>query len=259
MALKKSRASRSLPSARGSESMEKRDVSQIIAESLRVGSYVIEPYAKTICANYGIPVPRFKVAKNRKEAVKSADELGYPVVLKIISPDIIHKNDAGGVVLNINAPKEVRKAYREILANVKEHAPDAGVLGILVEEMVPPSTEVVVGGIRDPQFGPTLMFGLGGIFVEILRDVAFRICPITRQDGLEMISEVKGYQILKGYRGQPAVDINKIVEILLGTSKLIMDYPEIKEIDLNPVIVYEKEAKVVDSKIILQKPGKTET
>jgi acyl-CoA synthetase (NDP forming) len=239
--------------------MEKRDVSQIIAESLRVGSYVIEPYAKTICANYGIPVPRFKVAKNRKEAVKSADELGYPVVLKIISPDIIHKNDAGGVVLNINAPKEVRKAYREILANVKEHAPDAGVLGILVEEMVPPSTEVVVGGIRDPQFGPTLMFGLGGIFVEILRDVAFRICPITRQDGLEMISEVKGYQILKGYRGQPAVDINKIVEILLGTSKLIMDYPEIKEIDLNPVIVYEKEAKVVDSKIILQKPGKTET
>jgi len=239
--------------------LQKRDVSHVIAESLEVGSYVIEPYAKTICANYGIPVPRFEVAKNRKEAVKSADKLGYPVVLKIISPDIIHKNDAGGVVLNINTPREVQKAYREILANVKEHAPDAGVLGILVEEMVPPSTEVVVGGIRDPQFGPTLMFGLGGIFVEILRDVAFRICPITRQDGLEMVSEVKGYQILKGYRGQPAVDINKIVEILLGTSKLIMDYPEIKEIDLNPVIVYEKEAKVVDSKIILQKPGTTET
>jgi len=239
--------------------VQKRDVSHIIAESLRSGSYVLEPYAKTICANYGIPVTRFKVAKNRKEAVKSADELGYPVVLKIISPDIVHKNDAGGVVLNINTPNEVRKAHREILANIKEYKPDAEIFGILVEEMVAPSTEIVVGGIRDPQFGPTLMFGLGGIFVEILRDVTFRICPIARRDALEMISEVKGYQILKGYRGQPAVDINRIVEILLGTSKLIMDYPEIKEIDLNPVIVYEKEAKVVDSKIILQKSGTTET
>jgi len=255
MALKKSRASRSLPSARGSESMEKRDVSQIIAESLKVGSYMLEPYAKTICANYGIPVPRFKVAKNRKEAVKSAGELGYPVVLKIISPDIIHKNDAGGVGLNINTPKEVQKAYQKILANVKKYRPDAEIFGILVEEMVPPSTEIVVGGIRDPQFGPTLMFGLGGVLVEILRDVTFRICPIARRDALEMISEVKGYQILEGYRGQPPVDINKIVEIMLDTSKLIMDYPEIIEIDLNPVIVYEKEAKVVDSKIILQKPA----
>lgn len=256
--MKKARASRSSPSARGSERMEKRDVSQIIAESLEVGSYVLEPYAKMICAHYGIPVPRFKVARKRKEAVKSADELGYPVVLKIISPDIIHKNDAGGVVLNINTGKEVQKAYREILANVKQYKPDAEIFGILVEEMVPPSTEIVVGGIRDPQFGPTLMFGLGGIFVEILKDVAFRICPITRRDALEMISEVKGYQILEGYRGQPAVDINKIIEILLGTSKLIMEYPEIKELDLNPVIVYEKEAKVVDSKIILQKPSITE-
>jgi acyl-CoA synthetase (NDP forming) len=238
--------------------VQKRDVSHIIAESLRLGSYVLEPYAKTICANYGIPVPRFKVAKNRKEAVKSADEFGYPVVLKIISPDIIHKNDAGGVVLNINAPKEVRKAYREILADVRRYKPDAEIFGILVEEMVPSSTEIVVGGIRDPQFGPTLMFGLGGIFVEILRDVTFRICPVARRDALEMISDVKGYQILEGYRGRPAVDINKIAEIMLCTSKLIMDYPEIKEIDLNPVIVYEKEAKVVDSKIILQKPSTTE-
>lgn len=238
--------------------MKKRDVSHIIAESLRSGSYVLEPCAKTVCANYGIPVPRFKVAKNRKEAVKSADELGYPVVLKIISPDIIHKNDAGGVVLNINAPKEVRKAYQQTLADVRRYKPDGEIFGILVEEMVPPSTEIVVGGIRDPQFGPTLMFGLGGIFVEILRDVTFRICPVARRDALEMISEVKGYQILEGYRGQPAVDISKIVDILLGTSRLMMDYPEIKEIDLNPVIVYEKGAKVVDSKIILQKPGTTE-
>jgi acyl-CoA synthetase (NDP forming) len=125
-------------------------------------------------------------------------------------------------------------------------------MAFLVQEMAPQSTEVIVGAIKDPQFGQTLMFGLGGIFVELLKDVTFRVAPITRQDAEEMITEVKAYPLLKGYRNTPPADINAIVTILLNTSKLIMDHPEIKELDLNPVMAYEKGAKTVDARIILE-------
>jgi len=174
------------------------------------------------------------------------------VVIKIVSPDIIHKFDVGGVVLNLKSSEEVKEACNRMLMNVKKHKPDAKIVGILVQEMIPPSTEIIVGATKDPQFGPALMFGLGGIFVEVLKDVSFRIAPITRSDAKEMITEVKGYPVLKGYRGQPPADINAIVEILLNTSRLVMDYPEIKELDLNPILVYEKGAKTVDARIILE-------
>src|SRR5208283_3518999 len=136
---------------------------------------LLEPEAKTICMEYGIPVTKFKVALNENEAAKYADEIGYPVVLKIISPDIIHKSDAGGVIVSLKNPAEVTEAYRKILENVKKYKSDAKIVGILVQEMAPQSTEVIVGAIKDPQFGQTVMFGLGGIFVEILKDVNFRI------------------------------------------------------------------------------------
>jgi len=214
--------------------------------------YLLETEAKTICIEYGIPVTKFKLAKSEQEATKFANEIGYPIVLKIASPDVIHKFDVGGVMLNLKNQGEVKDAYKKILANIKRHKSDAKIIGIVVQEMAAPSTEVIVGATKDPQFGPTLMFGLGGIFVEVLKDVTFRIAPITEEDAREMITEVKAYPVLKGYRGQPPADIEAIVKILLNTSKLVMEHQEIKELDLNPIIVYEKGAKTVDARIILE-------
>jgi len=228
-------------------------VSKIFEEAREEGrKYLLEPEAKTICMEYGIPVTTFRVAKTAKEAVKFAKEIGYPTVLKIVSPDVIHKFDVGGVVLDLKSPEDIRNAYKKILESVKKHKPKAKIRGILVQEMAPSSTEVIVGSTKDPQFGPALMFGLGGVFVEVLKDVTFRIAPITEQDAREMITEVKAYPILKGYRGQPPADIDSIVKILLNTSRLVMDHQEIKELDLNPIIVYKKGAKTVDARIILE-------
>ena len=215
-------------------------------------NYLLEPEAKIVCMEYGIPVTRFKVALTQDEAVKFADQIGYPIVLKIVSPDILHKFDVGGVMLNLQSSVEVKDAYNRILENVKRHKPDAKIVGVLVQEMAPTATEVIVGSTKDPQFGPALMFGLGGIFVEILKDVTFRIAPITESDAKEMITEVKAYPILKGYRGQPPADVDAIVKILMSTSQLVMDHMEIKELDLNPIMVYEKGAKTVDARIILE-------
>jgi acetyl-CoA synthetase (ADP-forming) len=201
---------------------------------------------------YDIPVTRFKVAHTQDEAERYAGQIGCPVALKIVSPDVLHKWDVGGVMLDLESATDVKNAYKKILENVKRHKPDAKIIGVIVQEMATPSTEVIVGSTKDPQFGPALMFGLGGIFVEILKDVAFRIAPITEADAREMIAEVKGYPILKGYRGQPPADIDALVKILVNTSKLVMDHDEIKELDLNPVMVYEKGAKAVDARIILE-------
>ena len=214
--------------------------------------FLLEPEAKRVCMEYDIPVTRFEIATSAEEAVKLAEEIGYPVVLKIVSPDVIHKFDVGGVVLDLKTPEEVKNAYNQIIENVKGRRPQAKILGVTVQEMAPPSTEVIVGAVKDPQFGPTVMFGLGGIFVEIMKDVTFRIAPISEEEAREMISEVKAYPILKGYRGMPSADIDAIAKILVNTSKLVMDHQEIKELDLNPILVYEKGAKTVDARIILE-------
>ena len=228
-------------------------VSEIFSRAIKEGrKFLLEPEAKTVCKEYGIPVTNFKVAKNETEAVEFAEEIGYPVVLKIVSPDVIHKSDVGGVVINLKDAKDVRNTYKRIMDNVKKHKANAKIVGILVQEMAPQSTEVIVGATKDPQFGPTLMFGLGGIFVEILKDVTFRIAPIKEDEAREMITEVKAYPLLKGYRNTPLADIEAIVEILLNTSRLIMEHQEIKELDLNPIMVYEKGAKTVDARIILE-------
>jgi len=225
---------------------------EILSQARKEGrKALLETEAKTICAEYGIPVTRFKLAKSEAEAAKFAEQIGYPIVLKIVSPDIIHKSDVGGVKVNLKDADEVRNAYGQILENVRKHNAAAKIVGVSVQEMAPPSTEVIVGAIKDPQFGPSLMFGLGGIFVELLKDVTFRVAPITEQDAQEMITEVKAYPLLKGYRNVPPADTDAIVKILLSTSKLVMDHQEIGELDLNPVIVYEKGAITVDARIIL--------
>jgi acyl-CoA synthetase (NDP forming) len=228
-------------------------ISEIFNKVKKEGrKFLLEPEAKTVCAEYGIPVTDFKVAKNGTEAVKFAQKIGYPVVLKTISPDVIHKSDVGGVVVNLKDATDVQNAYKQITNNVKKHKSDAKIVGVLVQEMAPQSTEVIVGATKDPQFGPTLMFGLGGIFVEILKDVAFRIAPVTEDEAREMIAAVKAYPLLKGYRNTPPADIEAIVKILLNTSRLVMEHQEIKELDLNPIMVYEKGAKTVDARIILE-------
>jgi len=213
---------------------------------------LLEPEANTICMEYGIPVAAFKLAKNEDEAVKTAEQLGYPVVLKIVSPDILHKSDAGGVIVNLRSNAAVRSAYAKILENANKYNPSVRITGVLVQEMAPKSTEVIVGAIKDSQFGQTMMFGLGGIFVELLKDVTLKIAPITEAEAVEMITGVKAYPILKGYRNTIPADVDAITAILLNTSRLVMENPEIKELDLNPVMVYEKGAKTVDARIILE-------
>ena len=214
--------------------------------------FLLEPEAKTVCMEYDIPVTKFKVAKNEAEAVKFSEELGYPVVLKVVSPDVIHKSDVGGVIVDLKTTEDVKNAYKQILENVKKHKPKAKIVGVLIQEMAPSSTEVIVGAIKDPQFGPALMFGLGGIFVEVLKDVTFRVAPVTEDEAREMITEVKAYPLLKGYRNLPPADIETIVKIIQNTSRLVMEHQEIKELDLNPIMVYEKGAKTVDARIILE-------
>ena len=214
--------------------------------------FLLENEAKAICIEYGIPVTKFELAKNLNESISISKKIGFPVVLKIVSPDIIHKSDSGGVFLNLKNSDEVKNAFKKIMYNVKNYNSSATILGVLVQEMAKPSTEVIVGAIKDPQFGQTLMFGLGGIFVEILKDVTFRVAPISKEEAHEMISEVRAYPLLKGYRNKPSVDTDCLAELIVKTSKLIIENPEIKELDLNPVIVYQKGLKVVDARIILE-------
>lgn len=213
---------------------------------------LLETEAKTICIEYGIPVTKFNLAKNEKEAAAQADQIGYPIVLKIVSPDIIHKSEAGGVIVNLKTPSEVAGGFKKIVENVKKYKSDATIVGVLVQEMAPQSTEVIVGAIKDPQFGQTVMFGLGGIFVELLKDVNFRVAPITTDDAKDMITQLKAYPLLNGYRNTPPADIEALVNILCAVSRLVMDNPEIKELDLNPVMAYPKGAKTVDARIILE-------
>jgi acyl-CoA synthetase (NDP forming) len=224
-------------------------ISQARKENRKV---LLEPEAKAICKEYSINVTEFDVANSAEEAAIIAERIGYPIVLKIVSPDIIHKSDAGGVIVNLKNRKEVVEAYSKILENSKKFKVDAKIIGVLVQEMAPSSTEVIIGSVKDPQFGPTLMFGIGGIFVELLKDVTFRVAPINAQDAAEMIVGVKAYPLLNGYRNNPPVDVEAIVDDLLKVSKLVIEYAEIKELDLNPVMAYAHGTKTVDARIILE-------
>lgn len=209
--------------------------------------------SKRILKQAGIPVVETKLAKTQKEAVSLSQKMGFPVVLKIASPDVIHKSDSGGVQLSLNNVAEVRKAYDGILKKVKRQYHRAVIHGISVQKMVRPGTEVIVGTSKDPQFGPVIMFGLGGIFVELLKDVSFRVIPVERKDAQEMIKEIKGYPLLQGYRGKEPADISSLVNIILKISRFIEEYPRIKELELNPIFAYRNRAVAIDARIILEK------
>ncbi len=225
---------------------------EIIQGAISEGRKVLlEPEAKALIADYGIPVTRVKVAKTEEEAVQFAREIGLPVVLKIVSPDVLHKSDVGGVKVNLKTEEEVRRAYREIIESVKSKVPNARIVGVLIQEFAPAGVEVIIGLIKDPQFGPTVMFGLGGVFVEVFRDVSFRVAPLTERDAEEMISEIKGRKLLEGYRGMEPVDKKALVDALVKVGQIGVENPEIKEMDLNPVMAYPSGLKVVDARVIL--------
>jgi len=213
---------------------------------------LVETEARSILKEYGLPVSDFKLAKNKKAATKIAKEIGYPVVMKIVSPDIIHKSDAGGVKLNLKNENEVLKAFSEIINNAKIYSKEAEIYGVIITPMEDKDIDTVIGMTRDNTFGPTVMFGLGGIFVEVLKDVSFRVAPLARKDAYNMIEQIKGFPILRGVRGQKPSDIGALVDVIMRVSALAMENPEIKELDLNPVLAFEKGASIVDARIILR-------
>lgn len=210
--------------------------------------------ARDILAAYGLQVPESQIAASPDEAVEIAERIGYPIVLKIASPNILHKTDVGGVKVNLGDQEEVRDAFELMVYRAQRYVPEANILGCLVQEMVPSGgLEVLVGMNRDPQFGPLVTFGLGGIYVETLKDVTFRVAPVSVQDAREMLDEIRARALLDGVRGKPAVDKDAIVDTLLRVGQLVQDFSEIVELDINPLIVYPRQqgAIAIDMRLIL--------
>ena len=216
--------------------------------------YISEPEGHDILSAYGLPVPPYRLCKTADEAVAAAKEIGYPVVLKIVSPDIMHKTEFGGVRVNITDDAKMKTEFAGLLETVKSKKPDADVWGVLVQQMAPKGTETILGMKRDPSFGPLLMFGLGGILVEVLKDVVFRVAPINDISVDSLVNGIKAVKILQGYRGEAPRDVPKIKECLQRLSQLVVDYPEFDEIDINPLLVYEqgKGALVLDARFLLK-------
>jgi acyl-CoA synthetase (NDP forming) len=207
--------------------------------------------SKRMLLEAGINTTATELAKTKDEAVSISERLGYPVVLKIVSSDVAHKSDAGGVKLNLQTQGEVAEAYDAILQSVREKYPQASIQGVSVQKMARPGVEVVIGMYEDKQFGPVLMFGLGGVLIEIMKDISFKLTPMTRQDASDMIKEIKGYDLLKGFRGSEPVDTDYLEEMILKVAQLVEQNPQIKELDLNPVFAYRDEAIAVDARIIV--------
>lgn len=207
--------------------------------------------AKAILEEAGIPTTKAQLATSAGAAADIAGKIGFPVVLKIVSPDISHKSDVGGVKLDLDSPEAVKKAFDEIMSAAKKAQPGARIEGVSVQQMARPGTEVIIGMSQDAQFGPVLMFGLGGILVEVLKDVSFRLVPIEPRDARQMVREIKGYPLLEGYRGQEPADVEALEKLLLRLSEFIEKHPEIAELDLNPIFAYKDGAIAVDARIVL--------
>ena len=209
---------------------------------------------REVLSAYGFSLPQRIVTETSREAISAANSLGYPVVMKIVSPDILHKSDVGGVKVGITEKSQVARSFEDLISNAKRFMPEALILGVTVEEMIAPGKEVVLGSSRDPSFGPLLMFGLGGIYVEVLKDVSFRIAPLTFNEAELMIKEIRSYPILKGVRGEKPSDLIAVRESLLRLSQLVIDFSEILEIDINPLMVLPagKGAVVIDSRLTIK-------
>jgi acyl-CoA synthetase (NDP forming) len=207
--------------------------------------------AKQILGEAGIKCTATVLADSKGKAVAISEEIGYPVVLKVSSVDISHKSDAGGVKVNLQNKEAVEKAYDEIMTSCRAYAPGASIEGVAVQSMAKVGTEIIMGMIKDASFGPVVMFGLGGVLVEVLKDVSFRIVPIDKADAAEMTSEIQGKKLLQGYRGQDPADVPYLQDMLVKLSDFVNETPGIEEIDMNPVFAYKDGAVVVDARIIL--------
>jgi len=238
--------------------VNRRRVDRIIQSQLRGGeTQIAEVEAKEILRAYEFNVLQGHLARTADEAVELAERIGYPVVLKISSPDIIHKSDFGGVRINLANAEQVRDAFDLMMLRIQKRAPNAHLRGGFVEKMGQRGREVILGMTRDPQFGPMLMFGLGGIFVEVMRDVTFHLAPITAEEAMQMLKGTRSYALLQGARGQAPVDLEAIAGALQRISQLATDYPEIKELDINPFIVgpVGMEPYVADARMTLSTAG----
>ena len=211
-----------------------------------------EVESKELLKKAGIPVVEAKLARSKKEAISISREVGFPVVLKISSADVVHKSDSGGVKLGLANATQVGKAYSQIISSIQQAYPQARIDGVSVQTMAAPGVEVIVGMSKDAQFGPVIMFGLGGILVEVLKDVSFRIVPLTERDAREMIKEIKGYPVLQGYRGQKPASVTALEQLIVNVSQFVEKNPQIKELDLNPIFAYPDKAVAVDARIILE-------
>ncbi|TKJ25458.1 MAG: acetyl-CoA synthetase [Promethearchaeota archaeon Loki_b31] len=229
------------------------NISELLKKKLESNQTVLTEFeSKELLKEIGISIPDHKLTSTKEETVLAAKNIGFPVVLKLMAEDIVHKSDTGAVKLNIKNEEETTNAFEELMK-----IPSQAEKLISVQKMADePITELILGMTTDAQFGPALMFGIGGILVELLEDVSFRIAPITEYDAREMIKEIKGFPILDGYRGKPKADIDAIVQTLLKVSDLVTKYEEIYEMDLNPVFIYDKGLICVDARIILKKPEK---
>jgi acyl-CoA synthetase (NDP forming) len=208
--------------------------------------------SKQVLEEAGIPTTTARLAKTAEEAVNAAKEFGYPAVLKVVSPDVTHKSDVGGVRLGLDSPEAVAAAFGEIAQAVKSAlGGDARIDGVAVQKMARPGIEVIIGMSKDPQFGPVLMFGLGGVLVEVLKDVAFRIVPLEPRDARQMVREIKGFPVLQGFRGQEPADLEALEKLILKVSAFVEAHPEIEELDLNPVFAYKDGAIAVDARIVV--------
>ncbi len=233
----------------------RREGQAIVAEALGDGrDALLEPEAKRLVGLHGVPVPEDVLAATAGEAQAAAARIGGPVALKLVSPQILHKSDAGGVALGLETPEEVRQAFDGIVHSARAYDPEAEVRGVLVTPMAAPGVEVIVGSKVDDQFGPVILFGIGGVLVEVVKDVAFRVLPLTEDSARSMIDDIDAVALLDGFRGRPPADREALVTLLCAVSDLIQAYPEILTMDLNPVIVHEQGLSVVDARILLRRP-----
>lgn len=210
-----------------------------------------EVESKELLEQNGVRTSGARLAGTAGQAVEIADAIGYPVVLKILSPDIAHKSDVGGVALNLADAGAVRDAFEAMMRSVQAAQPTAHIDGVSVQRQSAPGTEVIVGMSKDPQFGPVIMVGLGGVLVEVLRDVAFRLVPLEPRDARDMLHEIKGFPLLEGYRGSPPADLAALESLILNVSRFVEAHPEIEELDLNPVFAYPDGAVAVDARVIV--------
>jgi acetyltransferase len=234
--------------------VNRRRVERILSRRQRTGRLQLgEVKGKDVLGAYGFHVPEGALASSSEEAQEIAERIGYPVAMKIVSPDIVHKSDLGGVFLNVPNSEAAEDTYELMTLKIRKKVPDARIEGVYVEQMVRKGLEVIIGMTRDPQFGPMLMFGLGGIFVEVMKDVTFHLAPITAQEAIQMLKSTRSYEMLEGRRGQEGVDINAIASGLQRISQLTTDFPQILELDINPFIVGEfgSEPIVADARMTL--------